>query len=85
MTCDCYTEINAKLKEKNLKLVGAALTMPEFKTRFYIATNWIDRAKAPKGKKNSPPNMFVTYCPFCGKPAVDPNDPEPEPELPEAA
>lgn len=66
MNCDCLTKIDERLKEKNLHLTGCALAGPDWKTIFYINTDWIDTNAAPKGKKKSPPKMFVSHCPFCG-------------------
>lgn len=68
MNCNCIEEVNGKLKELNLKLSGYAYLMPEFKRVFTINTEWIDRAKAPKGQKMKPTSMWVSHCPFCGKP-----------------
>ena len=67
MNCDCIKEINEKLHEKNLHLTGFAYVMPEFESIPTIETAWIDKDKAPRGKKNSPPKMFASHCPFCGK------------------
>lgn len=69
MNCDCITRIDEKLKEHNLKLAGYAFVMPTFKPVFTISTEWIDASKAPRGKKRNPTYMFVSHCPFCGKPA----------------
>jgi hypothetical protein len=66
MNCDCINKINERLKEKNLQLTGYAFVAPDFRTKFTITTQWIDRTKAPKGSKLNPPKMFVSFCPFCG-------------------
>jgi hypothetical protein len=71
MNCKCLETINARLKEKNLKLSGYALTYPDFEAIFTINTEWIDRDKAPKGQKRSPTKMFVSHCPFCGTPVKE--------------
>lgn len=68
MNCDCITKIDEKLKEHNLKLTGYALTMPDFEAVITIETEWIDRDKAPNGRKRNPTKIFVSHCPFCGKP-----------------
>lgn len=67
MNCDCYTKINEKLKERNLKLIGYAFIMPGFVMTPQIKTEWIDRDKAPRGKKTSPTAMIASHCPFCGQ------------------
>jgi len=85
MNCTCLEDIDKRLAEKNLKLNGYAFVMPDFRIRFYISTGWVDRTKAPKGKKNNPPYMFVSFCPFCGQP-IEKDQPEPtETPPPEAA
>jgi len=66
MKCKCWTEINEKLKEKNLIMTGATFTMPGFKLVPIIQTEWIDKLAAPKGKRLRPPSMFASHCPFCG-------------------
>ena len=66
MKCNCLKEIDAKLKEKNLTITGVAWIMPTFQKVFTIETNWIDRDKAPKGHKRTPPKMHASHCPFCG-------------------
>jgi hypothetical protein len=68
MNCNCIEEVNKKLYEQNLRLSGYAFIMPTFKPVFTITTEWIDPDKAPKGRKNRPMSMFVSHCPFCGKP-----------------
>lgn len=67
MNCNCIEKLNEKLKEFNLRLSGYAYVMPSFKPVFTINTQWIDKDKAPKGKKKNPTFMFASHCPFCGK------------------
>lgn len=67
MNCQCLSKIDAKLKAQNLELTGCIYVMPEFKRTPVIACGWIDRDKAPKGKRNSPPPMIASHCPFCGR------------------
>jgi hypothetical protein len=66
MNCKCITEIDAKLKDQNLSLNCLSWVMPSFTAVVTLKTEWIDDAKAPKGKKRRPPGMFACYCPFCG-------------------
>lgn len=77
MNCNCINEVDDKLREKNLKLVGYAFIMPEFSARVQIATDWVSRNDAPKGQKQRPPAMLASFCPFCGK-AVQPPSPAPQ-------
>ena len=65
-TCNCLNEIDNKLREQNLKIVGYAFRMPEFEAIAVIKTEWKDESKAPKGQKRRPPSMFASHCPFCG-------------------
>lgn len=67
MNCDCATEVDARLKSENLRLVGYALVAPDYKSIPYIQTEWINRDKAPKGRKRNPTYMLASHCPFCGK------------------
>lgn len=66
MKCNCIKELDEKLKSQNLQITGCAYAMPDFRLIPTIKTDWIDKNKAPKGKKNSPPYMFASHCPFCG-------------------
>ena len=66
-TCNCINEIDDKLREQNLKLVGYAFMMPDFTPVINIRTEWVKRDQAPKGKKKSPTPMLASHCPFCGK------------------
>ena len=68
MNCKCFDEVDEKLRAQNLKLVGYAFIMPSFSLTPTVATQWIDKAKAPAGKKRTPPYVFASHCPFCGKP-----------------
>lgn len=70
MKCKCLTEMDEKLKAENLKLSDRHLgfAMPKFELSLYFFLEWIDKSKAPSGKKNSPPKMLVSFCPFCGQP-----------------
>lgn len=65
-TCNCINETDDKLRAQNLKLVGYAFMMPDFRPVISVRTEWVKRAEAPKGKRTSPPQMMASYCPFCG-------------------
>ena len=71
-TCNCINEVDEKFREENIRLTGYALMMPGFRPVATIRTDWVKRADAPKGKKNSPPAMMATFCPFCGVKYADP-------------
>lgn len=73
MNGKCFDEIDTKLREKNLKLVGYAHVMPAFRLVPTVETAWLDKTKSPRGQKKSPPKMFASHCPFCGKP-VEPKE-----------
>ncbi len=64
--CDCINRVDDELRAQNLKLVGYAFMMPNFRAVVNVRTDWVKRSEAPKGKKNSPPYMMATYCPWCG-------------------
>lgn len=69
MNCNCVQEIEAKLKEQNIKLAESnfAMQWPECSMRFVIPTQWVDKTKAPKGKVKRCPPLFAAHCPICGK------------------
>lgn len=66
MFCNCWTEVNAKLKEHNLRLNCASIRMPSFTLVPTLSTEWIDPSKAPKGKKRYPTQLMASHCPLCG-------------------
>ena len=66
MKCKCWSELNERLKEKNLRLCSAAFRMPSFTLVPTLRTEWIRASEAPKGQKRNPPAMFASHCPFCG-------------------
>ena len=68
MNCKCWDQVDAMLKDQNLKLSDEPLVLmlPNLQTGIVFKTRWIDPAKAPKGKKKSPPTMRAEHCPFCG-------------------
>lgn len=74
MNCKCLTEIDEKLKEKNLTLSGVAWVMPAFTSVVTIQTEWINPSLAPKGQKRNPPKMHASHCPFCGVKIQIPKD-----------
>lgn len=67
VNCNCITEVNEKLKDKNLRLNCSALIYEEWETRIYLRCEWIDKSKAPVGARRNPTPIFVKFCPFCGK------------------
>jgi hypothetical protein len=67
MNCNCITELDEKLKDKNLTITGVTLLLPDFKTVPVIACGWLRRQDAPKGKRNNPPPLIASHCPFCGE------------------
>lgn len=85
MNCKCFETVNEKLREKNLKLSGYAFMTPNLELVPVIATQWLNPALAPRGRKRSPTSMFVSYCPFCGvKIEIEPEEPEPTSEAKES-
>jgi hypothetical protein len=74
--CNCIAKTDTLLAEHNL-----VLTCSEFRMIFVergpcpfvpaFSTKWVDKERAPKGKKNSPPPMIASHCPFCGKRLIE--------------
>jgi hypothetical protein len=63
MTCNCITEVNAAIADKNGELaVGLAIT----KDLGLIAKLLIGVEKKDKSKRVKPPIVSATFCPFCG-------------------
>jgi hypothetical protein len=62
--CNCAEEINVKLADMNLRLVGAFILSKDMELTYKlcVATEKIDT----KIRKN-PPSVTVTFCPFCGE------------------
>jgi hypothetical protein len=65
MKCNCIKTVDEKLAEQNLRL-AISFKMPNFTPAFPISTAYIDKEKAPRGKKNNPPSILASFCPFCG-------------------
>lgn len=80
MSCNCISEIGDRLKTENLRLSPKHMgfRMPDFTLSLYFALEWIDKANAPAGKKNRSPNMFLSYCPFCGVKIEQKTEPQDE-------
>lgn len=76
-SCNCINKLDDKFREQNLKLVGYAFMMPDFRSVVTIRTEWVDKSKAPKGKRKSPPAMIASYCPFCGVKYPEPKSARP--------
>lgn len=66
-SCNCIEIVDAKLAERNTRLVQA-LTLRPFRSRLMIATEIIEKKRGARAV-----GMFPTFCPFCGveyEPAV---------------
>lgn len=57
MTCNCITEVNAKLAEHNAEIVV---------TFYPFVRPVIDTQKVDSKKRGKPPLAVATFCPFCG-------------------
>lgn len=77
--CTCIADIDLKLEEMNLILNGYAFQCTGLLPVAFISMEWRDKNLAPKGKKNSPPKMWASHCPFCGLAYDDINSEEPTP------
>lgn len=58
--CNCIDVVDAKLAERNTRLVRA-ITLRPFGTRLMIATEIIEKKRGARAV-----GMFPTFCPFCG-------------------
>lgn len=59
-SCNCIEVVDAKLAERNTRLVQA-LTLRPFRSRLMIATEIIEKKRGARAI-----GMFPTFCPFCG-------------------
>jgi hypothetical protein len=66
MSCDCIDVVNAKLAERNTRLLLpitlSQLANPDEPQRLLVETEQVERGR---GKKKAC-SMFATFCPFCG-------------------
>lgn len=67
-SCNCIEVVDAKLAERNTRLVQA-ITLRPWGTRLMIATEIIEKKRGAR-----PVGMFPTFCPFCGV-AYEPSKP----------
>lgn len=58
--CNCIDVVDAKLAERNTRLVQA-ITLRPFGTRLMIATEIIEKKRGARAV-----GMFPTFSPFCG-------------------
>ncbi|NHC05897.1 hypothetical protein [Azonexus fungiphilus] len=66
--CNCGTELNKALAEKNGRLAMALQVTSSMglRSRLCIATEKID-----KTKRKPVPTVVANYCPFCGEKLAD--------------
>ncbi|SFD72693.1 hypothetical protein SAMN05428997_14615 [Bosea sp. CRIB-10] len=72
-SCNCIDVVDAKLAERNTRLVRA-ITLRPFGTHLMIATEIIEKKRGARAV-----GMFPTFCPFCGvayEPAAQPETAE---------
>lgn len=62
MACNCITNIDAKLAERNTRLTQAIV----FGRRAELTTIMLQTEVIEKKRGAKPTSMFLTYCPFCG-------------------
>jgi hypothetical protein len=67
MNCDCITNVNENLAERNMALDTMLILSNPGGVTLSISTHWKDPAKKPRGQK--PITLVVNFCPFCGKSA----------------
>lgn len=58
--CDCITEVDHKLAEKNTQ-IAKALVFGSSEVRLMIATEVREKKRGARAA-----TLFATYCPFCG-------------------
>lgn len=72
MTCNCIDIVDAKLAERNTRIMLPIIFGGDQTPRPMIVTEQIEKGR---GKKKAV-GMFATFCPFCG--VAYHNDSEPQ-------
>lgn len=62
MTCDCISVVDAKLAERNTRIMLPLMLGEDQTPRPMIVT---DQIETGRGKAKAV-GMFATFCPFCG-------------------
>jgi len=62
MTCDCIEDVNARLAERNTRIMLPIMLGADQTARPMIETEQIEKGRG----KAKACGMFATYCPFCG-------------------
>lgn len=62
MTCHCIKKIDAKLAERNTRIMLPIMLSADQTARPMIVT---DQIETGRGKKKAC-GLFATFCPFCG-------------------
>ena len=62
MACNCITEIDGKLAERNTRIMLPIMLSADQTARPMIVT---DQIETGRGKKKAV-GLFATFCPFCG-------------------
>lgn len=65
MTCNCITEMNAKLAPHNGRVAQAIRITADLGRMF--SSTVIGTEKLDKSKRKPIPTLMATFCPFCGK------------------
>lgn len=62
--CDCVTMVNEKMAEagQNQRIVASLGII----TRDFVARAVVETEKVDSSRRNRPPRLVATYCPFCG-------------------
>lgn len=64
MTCECIETVDAKLAERNTRVMLPIMLGADQTRRPMIVT---DQVQTGRGKQKAV-GLFATYCPFCGVP-----------------
>ncbi len=62
MTCNCIAEVDAKLAERNTRIMLPIMLGADQTPRAMIVT---DQIETGRGEQKAV-GMFATFCPFCG-------------------
>ena len=62
MTCNCIAEVDARLVERNTRIMLPIMFSPDQTERPMIVTEQIEKGRG----KAKACGLFATFCPFCG-------------------
>jgi len=80
MNCTCYDEVSEKLKAEGLAISYKCAKFRLSKNKLSMALGFpLQPTEGKRLKSNQPSIVFISYCPFCGKSAKEPEEQRQQP------